>query len=1205
LDAVPTPWPETARLAALSYYQILDTPPEAEFDDITSLAAQICDAPIALISLIDHNRQWFKSRIGFDFAETPRDIAICGYAIGQGGFFMVPDATQDHRFRDNPLVTGEQHLRFYAGAPLISRENMPLGMLCVMDRHPRQIEDGQKRALQQLARQTMSMLELRALRQIHVGANGPNEAFCTLDRTYRFSYVSGVAEALLGASWGELGGQEFWSSISRSDHARPGKQARQYFSEDEFDGFEGYCHATDKWIHLRIQPSPFGFWVYLRDTTTAHREKDQLSLLKTAVSRLNDVVIISQAEPIDPAGPKVVFANDAFTRVTGHTRDEIIGKSPPMLQGLDDQPEARQKIREALERWQSVRTEVVTYTKDGEELWLELDVAPIADETGWFTHWVSVERNVTDRKRDEFLREAESRIFKEMSFGTRLSDIFGQISAVADRVFAGGTTSITLLEVDGVHMRHGASLGLPKHFTDLIDGQPIGPNVGSCGTAMYRGETIIVTDVASDPLWTDFRILALANSIRACWSVPVIAADGSVLASFAIYWPAPRVPSTADIALAERFSHLIGLVMEHARKEEELLDSELRFRQVVDTIDEWFWMTSSDGSIVYYASPAYETIWGRPVSELYKNGQAWFDAVHEDDKPWVAIKRLSGGGDYQPIEYRIRRTDGSIRWVHDTVFAPANREGKVTRLVGIVKDITDDKNAQERLQESEQRSRLVATITTDVIWEWDIASRKYWWGDGIQTVFGHKLDSVDDQRIFHDYIDIRDRRRIFDSIRVALEGDAKDWTAEYGFTRSDGSTALVINKAIIIRDDAGIAIRMVGGITDITAQRESQERHGQAQRLEAVGQLTGGIAHDFNNLLQVIVANSEYLHDMLTDGELAGVADLITAAADQGALLIERLLTFSRRQTLQAKPADVKNLIIRLESLLRRTLGENIQIGLSYPATIWSALVDASQLETALLNLAINSRDAMPQGGRLSIEIENVHLDERRGAKFEDFVPGDYVAIVVTDSGTGMDEATLSHAFDPFFTTKDVGAGTGLGLSMVYGFVKQSNGYLSMNSFVGVGTMISMYLPRAVDEAEESPPATRTENEVRGSGRILVVEDNDLVRSQVAVQLQALGYDVVQAENASDALVVLMSGGPFDLIFTDIVMPGGMNGYQLATEARKLMPDIHILLTTGYSDQMVKNLSGLDPDVSLISKPYHRRELSLKLQELIGAQPVA
>ena len=1135
--AIPTPLPETARLAALSYYQILDTPPEAEFDDITSLAAQICDTPIALIGFIDHNRQWFKSRVGLDFAEIPRDIAICDHAIRQGGLVVTPDATQDARFRDNPLVTGEQHLRFYAGAPLISRERMPLGMLCVMDRHPRQIDDGQKRALQQLARQTMSMLELRALRQIHVGANEPNDAFCTLDRGYRFSYVNGVAEALLGASWGELDGQQLWSRIARSDLARPDKRPQQYFTEDEFDGFEGYCRATNKWIHLRIQPSPFGFWVYLSDTTTAHREKDQLALLRTAISRLNDVVIISEAEPIDPAGPKVVFANDAFTRVIGYAKDEIIGKSPPMLQGLDNQPAARQQIREALDRRQSVRTEVTTHTKDGKELWLELDITPIADETGWFTHWVSVERNITDRKRDELLREGESRIFKEMSFGTRLRDIFGQISAVADRVFSGGMTSITLLEIDGVHMRHGASLRLPKQFSDLIDGQPIGPTVGSCGTAMYRRETIVVTDVASDPLWTDYRILALANSIRACWSVPVIAANGTVLASFAIYWPTPRAPSGADIMLAERFSHLIGLAIEHARKEEELLDSELRFRQVVDTIDEWFWMTSNDGSIVYYVSPAYETIWGRPARELYENCRAWFDAVHEDDKPWVAIKRPPGCGDCQPIEYRIRRGDGSIRWVRDTVFAPSDREGKVTRLVGIVKDITEDKNAQARLQESEQRSRLIATITTDVIWEWDIASRKYWWGDGIHSVFGHKLDDVDDQRIFHDYIDIKDRRRIFDSIRTALEGDAQDWSAEYGFTRSDGSTALVINKALIIRDDTGAAIRMVGGITDITTQRESQERRGQAQRLEALGQLTGGIAHDFNNLLQVIVANSEYLRDMLTDGELASVAELITAAADQGALLIERLLTFSRRQTLQAKPADVKKLIIRLESLLRRTLGENIQISLSYPAAIWSALVDASQFETALLNLAINSRDAMPQGGRLSIEIDNVHLNERRGARFEDFVPGDYVAIVVTDSGTGMDEATLSHAFEPFFTTKDVGAGTGLGLSMVYGFVKQSNGYLSINSFVGIGTMITMYLPRAVAKAEESAPATRTANEVRCSGRILVVEDNDLVRSQVAVQLQALGYDVVQAENASDALVLLMSGDPFDVIFTDIVMP--------------------------------------------------------------------
>jgi PAS domain S-box-containing protein len=1205
LDAQHSPWPEPARLAALSYYQILDTSPEAEFDDITSLAAQICDTPIALISLIDHNRQWFKSKIGLEFDETPRDIAICDHAIRHGGFFVVPDATLDPRFRDNPLVTGKEHLRFYAGAPLIGREQMPLGTVCVLDAHARQIDAAQKRALEQLARQTMSLLELRALRKLRAGPHQLAEAFCTLDRAYKFSYVSRSAETLLGATSNQLEGEALWSRLSRSDHTKPVGSPRRGFAEEEFDGFEAFCRATNKWLHLRIQPSPLGFGVYLNDTTTAHREKDELALLKTAVSRLNDVVIICEAEPIDAPGPKVVFVNDAFTRATGYTPDEIIGRSPRMLQGAGTQPEARQQIRAALENWRSVRTELINYKKNGEEFWLELDIAPIADRSGWFTHWVAVERNITERKQHELLRDAESQIFKAISFGTTLNDIFAQILAVADGIFAGSRTSITSLDSDGVHMRHGAALNLPADFTDLIDGHPIGPNIGSCGTAMYRRETIIVTDIASDPLWADYRILALAISIRACWSIPVIGRDGSVLASFAIYWPTPKAPTPADLALAERFSHLVGLVMEHARQEDALRESEFRFRQVVDAIDELFWMSTGDKSIVYYVSPAYETIWRRPARELYENPLAWFDAIHEDDKPWVAAKRLGNNNDMRPIEYRIRRPDGSIRWIRDTIFPVLNREGKVTRLVGIAKDITEDKHAKASLEESEQRSRLIATITTDAIWEWDIASQKYWWGEGIQSVFGHKLDDVDDQRLFHDYIDIRDRRRVFESIRAAVEGDARNWSAEYNFTRSDGSTAVVVNKAIIIRDDAGIAIRLVGGMSDVTAQRESQERQAQLQRLDAVGQLSGGIAHDFNNLLQVILANSEYLQEALPHGELASVAELITAAADQGSVLIERLLTFSRRQSLQAKPADVTKLIIHLESLLRRTLGENIEITLSYSATVWAALVDAAQLETALLNLAINSRDAMPQGGRLSIEIENVSLDESHSKKFEDFVPGDYVMITVTDNGSGMDESTLSHAFDPFFTTKDVGKGTGLGLSMVYGFVKQSNGFLSINSFLGVGTIISMYLPRAVTSAEEAPPITRTEKEIHGSGRILVVEDNDLVRSQVAMQLQAVGYDVVQAQNASDALAMLASGGTFDLIFTDIIMPGGMNGYQLATEARKLFPGIHILLTTGYSDQMVKNLSGLDPDVSLISKPYHRRELSLKLQELIGVESVA
>ncbi|MEN3953351.1 PAS domain S-box protein [Iodidimonas sp. SYSU 1G8] len=386
---------------------------------------------------------------------------------------------------------------------------------------------------------------------------------------------------------------------------------------------------------------------------------------------------------------------------------------------------------------------------------------------------------------------------------------------------------------------------------------------------------------------------------------------------------------------------------------------------------------------------------------------------------------------------------------------------------------------------------------------------------------------------------------------------------------------------------------------DVTNQVDAEIRLRQAQRLEALGQLTGGVAHDFNNLLTVILGNAEFLAEELdTAADLRGLALSIQHAAERGAALNNRLLAFARRQALEPKVTEVNTLIGGMDPLLRRTLGEHIEIETVRGGGLWRALVDPAQLEAALLNLCLNARDAMPQGGRLTIETANTHLDRAYAALHDEVVAGQYVMIAVADTGAGMTPEVMARAFEPFFTTKDVGKGSGLGLSMVYGFAKQSGGHIKIYSELGQGTVAKLYLPRTLQPQPEvrAPTGALARG---GTECILLVEDDDLVRDHVSDQLKTFGYRVVAVANGPDALEALQEMADFDLLFTDVVMPRGLNGRQLAAQARMLRPNLPVLFTSGYTENAIIHHGRLDPGVHLLAKPYRREELGHKVREVL------
>jgi signal transduction histidine kinase/CHASE3 domain sensor protein/CheY-like chemotaxis protein len=422
---------------------------------------------------------------------------------------------------------------------------------------------------------------------------------------------------------------------------------------------------------------------------------------------------------------------------------------------------------------------------------------------------------------------------------------------------------------------------------------------------------------------------------------------------------------------------------------------------------------------------------------------------------------------------------------------------------------------------------------------------------------------------------------------------ASDTRAASGlFERGDGRT-LDVAKSLMPTGGTVFTAR------DITDSVKAETALRQAQKMETVGQLTGGVAHDFNNLLQIIMANLDLALRHVTDPTVQKRLKDALVGAERGSKLTRQLLAFARRQPLKPEPVNLGKLVRELTELLRRTLGESIEIEETSAAGMWTAMVDRSQLENAIVNLAINARDAMPEGGRLTIETGNAYLDDDYARLHDQVRAGQYVMLAVTDTGIGMSKDTISRAFDPFFSTKPEGRGTGLGLSMVYGFARQSGGHAKIYSEPGVGTTVKLYIPRSM-QAEKTVVKTASDTMTGRGEIILVVEDESNVRSAVIAILQDLDYRTLEAANGAAALEILQSDAQIDLMFTDVVMPGEIQGRKLAQEALKLRPNLCIVFTSGYTENSIIHHGRLDDGVHLLSKPYRKEDLARKMRSVLN-----
>ncbi len=608
--------------------------------------------------------------------------------------------------------------------------------------------------------------------------------------------------------------------------------------------------------------------------------------------------------------------------------------------------------------------------------------------------------------------------------------------------------------------------------------------------------------------------------------------------------------------------------------------------------------------------------------------------VHPDDKAGLAttVEEAIGRGGACSCQYRVRRADGRYYWieanghvdhapdgtpmsfhgvlidVEDRRAVEAERDGAATALRALTETL--EQRVEERtreLRDAQDFTRLALTSVGGVgAWTYDVASGRYFFSAPIADLYG-----VDAQQgaagisrsDFLANVHPDDQPQLEASLMNELE-QGGDFELQYRIQHPDGRTRWLLSRGHTYVDEAGRPTRRLGVGIEVTRQRELEEQLRQSQKMEAVGQLTGGLAHDFNNLLTGITGSLELLGTRVLQGRYMDLNRYIGAAqgaAGRAAALTHRLLAFSRRQTLDPKPTDVNRLVGGMEELIRRTVGPSVVIEVVGAAGLWPTLVDPPQLENALLNLCINARDAMPDGGRLTIETANRWLDQR-GAFARDLAPGQYISLCVSDTGTGMTPEVIAKAFDPFFTTKPLGHGTGLGLSMIYGFVRQSGGQARIYSEPDQGAMVCLYLPRHLGDAEaaEATPDLAGAPRAEQGETVLVVDDEPTVRMLVMEVLEDLGYAAIEAADGASGLRVLHSDARVDLLVTDVGLPGGMNGRQMADAARIGRPDLKVLFITGYAENAVVGNGHLDHGMHVMTKPFALDVLASRIRDLIS-----
>jgi two-component system, cell cycle sensor histidine kinase and response regulator CckA len=837
----------------------------------------------------------------------------------------------------------------------------------------------------------------------------------------------------------------------------------------------------------------------------------------------------------------------------------------------------------------------------------------------------------------EVLSAIDKTVLEMISSGTPLSDVLSVLCRIIEERCPGLLCSILLLDPNRKSLRNGAAPSLPDGYTLAIDGITIGERVGSCGTAAYRGEPVIVEDIATDPLWSDYRDLALSHGLRACWSTPIISKDDKVLGTFAMYYREPRGPSRQDLQVIERATHLAAIAIERQRAEAErqVMFEIIQGVNVSANLDELFRLIHQSLKKVIFAENFFVALYDRrtelfsfpffvdqfdsppPPQKLEKSCTAH---VFRAGRPMIITQeffdRLAEQGEVElvgtagptllgvPLKTPKETIGVLVAQHYQDGNAYTERELEFMASVGgQIAIAIDRKRAEEELRTAETRFRTLVEQLPAITYvaEFGVVGSWSYVSPQIETMLGFSpAEWMSDPEAWVNCLHPEDRERVL-SQEEQSQLNREPFRSEYRMITRDGRVLWCRDEATVMSDQVAKRNLKLGVIHDITQHRQLEEQLRQSQKMEAVGRLAGGVAHDFNNLLMIIKGNSEMMLEHLGATELSRKnAGEIDKAADKAASLTRQLLAFSRMQVIQPKLLDLNLVVDEMARMLGPLIGDHIELNIVSGARLGAVKADQGQIEQVLMNLVINGRDAMPKGGILTIEIANVFLDQAHACQHAEMRPGNYVMMAVSDTGLGMEAETQTHIFEPFFTTKELGKGTGLGLATVYGAVKQNGGWIWVYSEPGRGTTFKIYLPQ-VEQVVDAPDQTRVDGPpLHGSETMLLVEDQDAIRDVVSEFLKGSGYTVLEATDGIEALQVAeQHDGDIDLLLTDVVMPR-MGGPELAIRLANLRPRMKVIYMSGYTEFAKDNRKLAESEKIILQKPFALVTLARKVREVLG-----
>jgi PAS domain S-box-containing protein len=893
---------------------------------------------------------------------------------------------------------------------------------------------------------------------------------------------------------------------------------------------------------------------------------------------------------------------------------QLFGQSPQGLLGKHIWTEFPQGIGQPLQRaCESSLSEqrFIQIESYFEPRWYENRIFPSRNGLSIFFH------DITDQKLEELaaqetseLLQAQNRVLAFIAQGEPLQRTLDSLLRIVEEHNPGMLTSIVLLDPDGVHLRHAAAPSLPESFTKTIDGVSIGPGVGSCGTAAYRGKPVIVEDIATDPLWAGFRHLPLEQGLRACWSTPIKSEDNKVLGTFALYFRSPGPPDKRHLKQIEMVTYTASIAIAKQREREALLNAEQRLRLATEAGNIGLWERDIRTNQLLWSAQTQQ-IFGFPLEEnpTYRE---YLKAVHPDDYARVAstVAQAIVQKTEFDAECRVLWRDGSVHWIGARGRAEYDANGQPLFLRGISFDITRRKQMEEKLRLHETQLADAHRVAHIGCYEWIPAIDTVNWTEELYRIFGFQPGEVQPTlEAYLERIHPDDRESTQKRIEQCMREDIP-FEAEERFVRPDGSVRFLLSQGRCFFDENRQARKLVGTCHDITASREAErarirleEELRQSHKMESVGRLAGGVAHDFNNLLTVIFGHvALYRQELPPASPVHRHIQQIEQAAQRAATLTRHLLAFSRRQVIHPTLLDLNAIVNNLNKMMMRVLGEHISLRIVPGKSLGSIRADLGQIDQILMNLLMNGVDAMPKGGHIFIETANTELKAVHPGEINahpSLHPGRYVMLSVTDTGCGMDEETMSQIFEPFFTTKAPGEGTGLGLSMVYGAVEQNHGHITVSSKPGKGTTFTVYFPR-VDQAPdemESLPAQGFGR--RGSETILLVEDDEDLRALTTEMLTDHGYKILPAKNGIAALAIARQDSQkIDLLLTDVVMPC-MNGPDLAARIQTHRPDLKVLYMSGYEGKLLSHHGVLEAETALLPKPFTKRDLLDRVNALL------